>query len=143
GPIDTRLRDQEMTSWWELLRLIFQPLTTYQTEFAHYIEVHLPIELAPAFNYGYAMPTLGFGLAALALAQLAWGCARVMRTGANGPRQLGRAGFTLARAASAAVVVLAVAAFFFVFPITRLARYLGFAFACAGALAPMALVDRR
>jgi hypothetical protein len=143
GPIGTTSRDLEMTPpWGELLQLVFQPLATYETNFAHFVEVHLPIEVAPAFNYGYAIPTFGLGLAAVALMQFAWDSMRA-RASRAGRIQLRRTELETARLASAAVVVLAVAAFFFVFPISRLARYLGFVFACTGALAATALVDRR
>jgi hypothetical protein len=143
GPIATTSRDLEMTPpWRELLQLVFQPPATYETNFAHYVEVHLPIEVAPAFNYGYAMPTLGLGLAAVALLQFAWTSMRARANGA-GRTQSRRTELERARLVCATVVVLAVAAFFFVFPISRLARYLGFVFACTGALAATALVDRR
>jgi hypothetical protein len=143
GQIDTTLRDLEMTPpWGELLRLIFQPLASYETVFAHYVEVHLPIEAAPAFNYGYALPTFGLALAAVALGQFAWDSMRA-KTSGTGRTQLRRTRLARARLASAAVVMLALAAFFFAFPITRLARYLGFVLACTAALAATALVARR
>jgi hypothetical protein len=143
GPIAaTSLYLEVITSWEELLRLVFQPLAAYQTSFTHYVEVHLPIELAPAFNHGYAMPTLGLGLAVVALGRFAWDAVRAKTSGA-GRTQSSRTRLSLARLASAAVMVVAVAAFFLVFPVTRLARYLGFVFACTGALAATALVHRR
>jgi hypothetical protein len=143
GPIVMTSRDLEMTPpWAELLRLVFQPLARYETNFAHYVEVHLPMEVAPAFNYGYAMPIFGFGLAMVALGQFARDAVRA-GTSAARRTQSRRTRLALARLESVAVVVLAVAAFFFVFPVTRLARYLGFVFACTGALAATALVERR
>ena len=143
GPIVTTSRDLEMTPpLGELLRMVFQPLARYQTEFAHYVEVHLPIEIAPEFNYGYAMPIFGLGLAVVALGRLTWEAVRTTMSD-TGRVQSRRTRIALARLASAAVVVLAIAVFFLLFPITRLARYLGFVLACTGALAATALVGRR
>lgn len=141
GPIVTTSRDLEMTPpWQELLELVFQPPAKYATDFAHYVEVHMPIEAAPAFNYGYAMPTLGFGLAMVALVQLARNASRARTDGTD---RSSRTALSLARLASAAVLLLAVVVFFLMFPVSRLARYLGFVFACTGALAATALVGQQ
>lgn len=141
GPIVTTSRDLEMTPpWQELLQLVFQAPAKYATDFAHYVEVHMPIEAAPAFNYGYAMPVLGFALAMVALVQLARNALRAKAHEAVGSDRATRA---LVRFASVAVIVLAVAAFFLLFPISRLARYCGFVFACTGALAATAFDGRR
>ena len=143
GPINTTARDLEMTPpLVEFLRFVFQPLASYQIEFAHYVEVHSPIEIAPTFNYGYAMPIFGLGLAVLALVSLTWETLRVTANDAHRTKSL-HYKMALARLATAAVVALAIAVFFFFFPITRLARYLGFVLACLGALAATALMGRR
>ena len=141
GPIVTTSRDLEMTPpWQELLQLVFQLPAKYATGFAHYVEIHMPVEAAPAFNYGYAMPVLGFGLAMVAFGQLA---RNALRTKAHRADRSIRTMVALGRFASAAALLLAVGAFFFLFPVSRLARYLGFVFACAGALAATALVGRQ
>ena len=135
-------RDFEMTPRLdELLRLIFQPVSAYTTDFNHYVEVHVPLESAPAFNYGYAMPTIGLALAVLALGQIAW---HALQNWSNPSRTAATRSLLRARMRrnGAALLLLAIAAFFFAFPITRLARYLGLVFACMGALASTALEGR-
>ena len=142
GPITTATRDLEMTPpTGELLRLIFQPVFKYQTEFAHYVEAHLPMEAAPAFNYGYAMPVFGLGLAVLALGGLALEAVHAGMSGAGRHRSR-RSRLVLMRLAFAAAVLSGVVVFFLVFPVTRLARYLGFVLACTGALAATAFQSR-
>ncbi|HVN83321.1 MAG TPA: hypothetical protein VMW17_00610 [Candidatus Binatia bacterium] len=136
GPLVNPARDFEMTPRWdELIGLIFQPLAPYHTNFSHYIEVHLPIESGPAFNYGYAMPTVGLALALVALAQVA---ANALRTHAAGTHT--RRART--RLISVAIVLLAASSFCVAFPATRLARYFGFVLACTGAVAATALSGR-
>ena len=122
----------------DLLALIFQRSAAYVAPFPHTIEVNEPMEAAPTFNYGYAMPTIGLALAAWACVVLAGRCLRSLHAGFSaGPRWRTRA--SCAKVGLAVGLLLSVASFFLLFPITRLARYLGFVLASTGAIAASAL----